>query len=241
MHKYLFLLFIYLFINNTCKGQSVLKFPSKDGLLITADLYKVNDTGKYIILCHLAQHSRGEYIHTAKRLNEAGYNCLAIDTRTGNEIFGIKNQTAIEARQLNKPTDFLSSEQDIIAAIDYCDSLAGHKGVILLGSSFSASLSLKIAAVNPKVNAVAAFSPGEHFGKQIKLKKMIKHLGKKTFLTSSKEESKEVTKIFRAMKSKDKTQFIPSEKGAHGAIALWSYNENNQEYWDALLKFLGTR
>lgn len=239
MRKPIILLLIQcnLFVTN-CFAQQIITFPSLDSVKITADLYKINETSIYIILCHLSDHSRGEYKETAKRLNKLGYNCLAIDTRTGNEIFGIVNQTSIEAKKLNRPTDYLNSEQDIIAAVNYADSLSNNKGVILFGSSFSASLALKIGTVNSKVKSVIAFSPGEYFGKQVNLKKAIVKFHKPVFVTSSKDESKEVTKLLKSIKFKNKVQFIPKGKGEHGSLSLWTSTSNNSEYWEALEKYL---
>lgn len=230
------ILFVSLATN--CFSQQTITFPSLDEVSITADLYKINDTATYIVLCHLSDHSRGEYIKTAKRLNELGYNCLAIDTRTGNEIFEIKNQTAIEAKKINKPTGYLNSEQDIIAAVNYADSLSNNKGVILFGSSFSASLALKIGTVNSKVKSVIAFSPGEYFGKQFNLKKAIVKFNKPIFVTSSKGESKEVAALIKSIKSKYMVHFIPKENGDHGSLSLWTSTSNNSEYWIALEKYL---
>jgi dienelactone hydrolase len=238
MKKYISTFLLLILIVSTSFAQQTITFPSLDKVKITADLYKINDMATYIVLCHLSDHSRGEYIETAKRLNELGYNCLAIDTRTGNEIFDIKNQTAIEAKILNKPTDYLDSEQDIISAVNYADSLSGGKGIILLGSSFSASLALKTGTENPKVKIIIAFSPGEYFGKQLNLKKTIKKLNKPVFVTSSKEEAKDVAILIKDIKSQNKVQFIPKENGEHGSIALWSYTSNNAEYWEALELFL---
>jgi dienelactone hydrolase len=238
MKKYITTFLFLILIVSTTFSQQTITFPSLDKVPITADLYKINDTATYIVLCHLSDHSRGEYIETAKQLNDLGYSCLAIDTRTGNEIFDIKNQTSIEAKKLNKPTNYLDSEQDIIAAVYYADSLSNGKGIILFGSSFSASLALKIGTVNSKVKAVIAFSPGEYFGKQLDLKKAIKKLNKPVFVTSSKDEAKEVAILVKGIKSKSKVQFIPKEKGEHGSISLWSYNPNNADYWEALEHFL---
>jgi dienelactone hydrolase len=237
----LIILFLFVTLVENVSGQQRITFPSLDSLPITADLYKVSDTANYIVLCHLSEHSRGEYRSIAKRLNAAGYNCLAIDTRTGNEIFGILNETNRRAKLAGKATDFLNSEQDIVAAINYADSLSNGKGIILLGSSFSASLSLKIATTNKKVNAVIAFSPGEHFGNALILSDIIRNLDKPVLITSSKAEAPDAAKLFQAIRSKQKVHFIPNEKGAHGAIALWDYNTGNKEYWNALFDFLKTR
>src|SRR3972149_6331103 len=74
-------------------------FPSTDALLITADLYFVSDTLPYMILCHQAGYSRGEYMETADKFCNLGYNCLAIDQRSGKEVNGVKNKTATLAEQ----------------------------------------------------------------------------------------------------------------------------------------------
>lgn len=229
---------LLLFFTSTTLGQQTIRFSSLDKLPVTADLYTVNDTRRYLVLCHLSEHSRGEYRKIAKRFMENGYNCMAIDTRTGNQALGIVNETALEAKKQDKSTDFLSSEQDILAAINYADSLSKGKGVILIGSSFSASLSLKVTTSNNKVIAVAAFSPGEHFGPSLNLANTIRNLVKPTFVTSSLDEHKELALLYEKIPASDKTHFIPINKGMHGAISLWDYNPNHQEYWDALLLFL---
>jgi dienelactone hydrolase len=219
-------------------AQQKIQFPSSDGITITADLYSIGAGKPFIVLCHLAGHSRGEYKDTAKKLNQAGFNCLALDARSGNEVFGIKNETAIEARKQNKPTEYLDAEKDIIAAIDYTYELAKKNPVILLGSSYSASLALKIGAVNPKVLKVLSFSPGEYFGEELNLKKSITGLKKPLFVTSSKEEAGDVGKLISDLPKEIVTHFIPKGNGAHGSIALWKDVPEHQEYWDAMLAFL---
>lgn len=62
-------------------------FKSKDGLLITADLYKVKDAKGLMLLCHRSHCNRAEYRETAPFFNELGYSCLAIDQRSGMNIF----------------------------------------------------------------------------------------------------------------------------------------------------------
>src|SRR5690606_32537521 len=214
MHYFKFISLFFISLGSIY-AQKTITFPSKDGITITADLYKItNNKAPYIVLCHLSEHSRAEYKDTAKKLNKLGYNCLAIDTRTGNEIFGIVNQTAIEAKKNKKSTDYLSSEQDILAAIDYAYDL-NKQGIILFGSSFSASLALKIGKSNPKVFAVVAFSPGEHFDSKINLRTEIQGFNKPLFVTSSKKESSEVTSLVSDLKTKNKIQFIPIGEGAH--------------------------
>jgi len=230
--------FFLLSFSIIIQAQETITFPSKDGLTITADEYISNDTLPYMILCHQAEYSRGEYLETAKRFEKFGYNCLAIDARSGKESNGIKNETAALAQKKRKNTDYLDAEQDILAAIDFAFKKSNKK-VILVGSSYSASLVLKIATSNDKVKAVLAFSPGEYFGDKLNLKETIKTLNKPVFATSSKEEAADLSVLMKDIKSGNKTQFIPNSQGDHGSKALWKEtNTNYHEYWMALLMFM---
>ena len=220
-----------------CHGQQKITFYSSDSLKITADIYVAQDQAPYIILCHLSGLSRGEYLETAKKLLAAGYNCLALDARSGGEVFGVINETAVEARAHNKPTDFLDAEKDIEAAITYATHLSDGS-VALLGSSYSASLCLKIAAREPKVKVVLAFSPGEHFGSKLNLKTSIKDLNKPVFVTSSRKETQDVAVLIEGIRSKEVAHFVPEGEGAHGSIALWERTSNHAEYWKEMLAFL---
>ncbi|MCW3103625.1 MAG: hypothetical protein JWO09_2065 [Bacteroidetes bacterium] len=230
---------VFLLLNFTLlTAQETITFPSKDGLTITADEYIINDTLPYMILCHQAGFSRGEYLNTATRFQKFGYNCLAIDARSGKEVNGIKNETAALAEKKKKGVSYLDAEQDILAAIDYIYKKTNKK-VILVGSSYSASLVLKIATTNDKVKAVLAFSPGEYFGDKLNLKQAIKALDKPVFVTSSQAEAAEVAALMKEVRSQNKTQFTPSNTGDHGSKALWKEtNPNYHEYWMALLMFM---
>ncbi|MBI4929425.1 MAG: dienelactone hydrolase family protein [Bacteroidetes bacterium] len=219
--------------------QSVktITFPASDALLVTADLYFVNDSLPYMVLCHQAGYSRAEYAETAGKFCHLGYNCLAVDARSGNEVNGVKNETAALAVQKKKPTTYLDAEKDILAAIDYAYTKSGKK-VFLVGSSYSASLVLKIATTNKKVSAVMAFSPGEYFGTKLKLKDAIKNLTLPVFVTSAKEEANDVSTLMSDVKSKIKNQFVPTSKGKHGSSCLWKDNPGYHEYWFAIMLFV---
>src|SRR4051812_30289117 len=94
---------VFILFASNLHAQQKVTFPSKDGVTITADWYPIADSCPVILLCHQAGFSRGEYESTAVRLNKFGFNCLAIDQRFGDEVNGIKNETAAEARRLDKP------------------------------------------------------------------------------------------------------------------------------------------
>ena len=212
-------------------------FNSEDGLVITADSYFQSDSLPWILLCHQAGYSRGEYRETAPKFKKLGYNCLAIDQRAGNEVNAVKNETAARAKQQGKPTGYLDAGQDIVAAVDYLYENS-KKPVILVGSSYSAGLALKIAVGNPKVKAVLAFSPGEYYGDKLHLAESIKTLDKPVFITSARQETMDAKIIFAAIASEHKTFFAPVSPGVHASSCLWSTTDDYQEYWKAVNAFM---
>ena len=218
-------------------GYQTLTIPAPDGLTITADLYVADSTAPVILLCHQAGYSRGEYLETAKRLQKFGFTCLAIDQRSGKECNAIPNQTARAATLGHFSRNYIDARNDIIAGIDFLYSNY-HRKVIVLGSSYSASLALIEAKVNSQVGAVAVFSPGEYFGEKDFVSKKIEGLDKPVYATSSLSESAAVTDLLKDVTSQLKVQFVPSSEGNHGSKVLWTSNSNNQEYWLTLMAFL---
>lgn len=234
--RYLLIMLPFL-ITMKSNAQLKINFPSKDGLTITADWYPVDDNMPVILLCHQARFSRGEYSETALKLNKFGFNCLAIDQRSGDQINGVINETAEQAKLMNKGQAYIDAEQDIISAIDYLHNKYKKK-ILLLGSSYSASLALKIANENENVLGVVAFSPGEYFEPVDFISKHINGLNKPVFTTSSKQEADGVTELVKDVMSLIKVQYIPTSAGDHGSKVLWSDKLYNEEYWISLMSFL---
>ena len=210
---------------------------SKDSLPITADIYEVDDKRPTMLLCHQAGFSRGEYKDTALKLMELGFSCVAIDQRSGKEANSVVNETALLAKEKNLPTTYLDARQDIEAAIDYIYEMNGHKPIVLVGSSYSATLALLIGNDSEKVKAIAAFSPGEYF-KGIDVKNSIKNITKPLFVTSSKKEAPALEILVSMINSTNLTVFKPSVDGIHGSRALWESTKGNEDYWKSFLSFL---
>jgi len=240
MKKYFFLLcfFVALVVPNiaTAQNQKKITFLSTDNAIVTADLYLVNDSLPYMILCHQAGSSRGEYKETARKFCRLGYNCIAVDLRSGKESNGEINETANLAEAKRLPTDFMSSEKDILGAINYAYNQNG-KRVVLVGSSFSASLALMIAVSNDKVKAVLAFSPGEYI-KNVNVAAAVKKLDKPVFIASTRDEAPKVSTLAKDIISKHKIVFTPATEGEHGSKALWTVDPSYHEYWLAILMFM---
>ncbi len=219
--------------------KGTITFPSKDGLSITADVYVVNNNPVSILLCHQAGYSRGEYKDTAIRLNALGYSVMAIDQRSGNIANQVKNKTNAAAKLKGLPTTYLDAKQDIEAAVDYVYAHNNNKPIVLVGSSYSASLSLLIAAQNDKIKSVAAFSPGEYF-KGMHIQELIKTTAKPMFVTASNSETSDLKRLVSKVDRNYLTHYMPKEKGIHGSRALWSSTSGTKGYWDAFETFLKT-
>jgi hypothetical protein len=72
-------------------------FPAADGLSVNADLYSVPKARAFLVLCHRSHFHRGEYAEIAPRLAQLGYDCMAIDQRSGMNVFGGVNETYARA------------------------------------------------------------------------------------------------------------------------------------------------
>jgi pimeloyl-ACP methyl ester carboxylesterase len=236
----LFLYAIILLASGSLIAQKKITFQASDGLTITADLYEADVSRPYILLFHQAGYSRGEYRDIAPRMMKFGYNCLAVDLRSGNEVNFIKNETAISAREKKLTDNFIDAKKDVLAAIDWAVK-SNNRKVILFGSSYSASLCLMVAKSNKNVKAVIAFSPGEFFYPNISVKDEIKGLDKSIFVSSSSIEFPYVEKLLVNVHKSFITSFKPtSDQNIHGAKILWPNNEKSGEYWLAMLMFFNS-
>jgi len=222
-------------------------FPGADGIMIRADYHTISpyqENRPLIILFHQAGWSRGEYLETAPKLNEMGYHCLAVDLRSGNAVNGVINETAAEARKAGKNTNYTDAWGDLETAVAYAVEELKSENLILLGSSYSASLVLRFAGLNPDgVRAVIAFSPGEYFSREGKERNWIRSAAKDiripVWFTSAGDEHHLWKEIYEAVPAVSKSFFLPKGNGQHGSRALWSKYPDSTDYWEALRRFLG--
>jgi len=232
-----------------CKIESnaeTISFKSEDGLNVYADIYMIHPkTAPLIILFHQAGWSRGEYLEIAPKLNGLGFNCMAVDQRSGKSVNGVNNMTNKEAKISMKSTSYLEALPDIIAAIKYAKEFLVEGKLILWGSSYSSSLVLKVAGDHPDgVGAVLAFSPGEYFTSFGKPKDFIQqsaaNITVPVFITSRKDEKKNWWNIYEAIPSPEKMYYRPNTPGNHGSRALWEKYSDSRAYWSSVSEFLET-
>jgi dienelactone hydrolase len=240
MRKTISVYFLMLLVMGQVWAQQKVQFPAADGLSVTADLYEVASKKPLVILCHQAGWSRGEYQETAKWINGLGFSCLALDQRSGEAVNGVRNATAAAAKAAHKGQDYLDALPDIEAACDWGMG-KGYTGIVLVGSSYSASLVLKVAHDNQQVQAVAAFSPGEYFGSRLQLGKAIDGLDKPTFITASKSEMAGMKPLMAHIQPSALTQYMPTTDGHHGSRALWTTKAGYEGYRKAFSDWLGNR
>lgn len=214
-----------------------IQFKSYDDLDITADYYKINNSKGFILLCHRSHFNRGEYKDIAPILNNLGYSCLAIDQRSGMNVLGFINETSSLAKKKKLPTGYLDAKPDIEAAVDYAFKENNKKPIIILGSSYSASLALIVGTESDRIKAVIAFSPGEYL-KKTNVTEIVREINIPIYVTSTKKEIQDVSNLIRNVNPKYVTHFKPEIEGEHGARVLWSKSVNSATYWKSLEKFL---
>lgn len=216
-------------------------FITRDSLEVTADVYMARDEYPYLILLHQEGSSRGEYNETAQKFTKLNFNCMAVDLRSGNNSNFVRNETARKAWETIKPSRFLDAMNDIEAAIDYAYSI-NNLDVILVGSSYSASLCMVAGNSNPHVKAVIAFSPGEYFGDDLRIEQELDTFRIPLFVTGTETELPYITQMIQNISSQENVTFFkPSiPPGEHGSMALWEKNPTKDEFWLALLLFFNS-
>lgn len=242
MKKQLKIIFFLLFlISEISFAQSkTVEFSSKDGVTVTADLYQIeNKDAPYIILFHQAGYSRGEYLNIAPKLNKLGFNCMAIDQRSGKGVNGVENETHKSAVLLNKKTKYPDAIPDVEAALKYVKNDLKASKIIIWGSSYSAALVLYLGSqFSEDIAGILSFSPGEYFtieGNTIQ--SYASKIKDPVFITSAKNEHDSWNGMYEAIPS-EKTSFLPKIKGKHGSKALWDDSDEHEDYWNAVIEFL---
>lgn len=207
-----------------------------DGVKVFGTLVRADRPKALILLFHQAGSSHDEYATIMPRLAKAGYSSLAIDQRSGGNLFGT-NETA---KALGRTADYLEARPDLQAALDWARTQ--KLPIILWGSSYSSALIFPLAADDPRgIVALLSFSPGEYFDQD---KQMIRRAAAKidvpVFIASTKDERGDADPIMTALpKNPADVRFVP-EHGVHGSSTLIPKRNPTgaEENWHAVLAFL---
>ncbi len=217
-----------------------LKLTASDGVTIYGERLDAAGPAKAVILLfHQAQANLGEYAGIAPRLAKSGFDVIAIDQRSGGNLFKRENQTV---HALKRSAEYLDALPDLEAALAYArDSFPG-KPVIVWGSSYSASLVFLLAARHPDdIAAILAFSPDEYFGAGKSVADAAAKVRAPVFVTSDadKGEIAAAKAILAASPAQVKIQFVP-KYGQHGSSILHQNADPKgaEAAWSAVDKFL---
>jgi dienelactone hydrolase len=236
------LMIIMMMTTPSVRAQEPVTLTASDGVKVYGDFYPAaSKSAPYILLFHQAGSNRREYAPIAPRLVKLGFNCLAIDQRSGGGMWGSENETA---QHLGHGAEYLDALKDLEAALAWARS-SGHNGKVLVwGSSYSAALVFLLTAKHgDEIAGVLSFSPGEYLGSPHLVRDAAAKISVPIFVTSAKnaEEIAAAKAILAASPSRNKTQFVPQIAGVHGSSTLRA--DRNQageaENWQAVEGFLG--
>jgi alpha-beta hydrolase superfamily lysophospholipase len=215
-------------------------FTAADGVTIYANSFPgVSPNAPVILLFHQADSSKNEYAPIAPSLAGLGYNVLAIDQRSGGNLFPPPNETV---EHLGKSADYLDVLPDMDAALAWAEKTYPGAPVYAWGSSYSAALVFAFAAKHPhEIAAVLAFSPGEYLPD----KQFVAHAARRVrvpvFIDSASNPTEEETarEIFDAVRSRLKVDYVP-KNGVHGSSTLRTDRnpDGSSENWEAVTAFL---
>ena len=218
-------------------GVTPVTLKAADGVVVHGVYYQASHPKALILLFHQAGSGKGEYASIAPRLVSAGYSAMAIDQRSGGELFGTNETVAA----LPKSAGYLEAKPDLEAALAW--GQAQKLPIAIWGSSYSSSLVFVIAAEHPDtVKAVLAFSPGEYFDDKTMIGNAAKKVTVPVYVTSANtpDEISAAHAIISQSPSATKVQYIPKSGGVHGSSTLLPVrNQAGAEAnWTAVLKFL---
>lgn len=198
-----------------------LQLTASDDVELRADLYALGDddgrNAPFVLLFHQARSNRGEYATIAPRLNELGFNALAIDQRSGGDGWGTTNETVAA---LGRSTSYLESLPDLEAALAWKKG-SGYTGpVVVWGSSYSAALVFVLAAKHEEIAGILSFSPGEYLGsRENEVRTAAAKVYQPVLVLTPEDERARARAVVDAIASDDK-QFIVPERAVHGSSML---------------------
>ena len=228
-------------VQEVSEGSEV-AFYTKDSVQVFGDFFEVGKEATTIILFHQARsNARGEYDRIAKRLYKKGYNVLAIDQRSGGQLYGNYNRTIVKFEINN--FSYCDAYSDIVAAVDFINVSGFGTKKIIWGSSYSAGLAIKFGAERPKeVIGILAFSPAsgepmvdckpESYFEQIEVPLLI--------LRPGKEAGYESVKTQLGLAKSFGFQTYIAENGMHGSSMLLESRtkSNTDKTWEIVEGFI---
>ncbi len=217
-----------------------LSLIASDGVAIYARAWSAESaSAPTILLFHQAGSSKSEYAPIGPRLAQLGYNVLAIDQRSGGDLYQPTNETV---QHLGHSEPYPAVLPDMEAALAWAKHAHPRSPVYVWGSSYSAALVFAFAAKHPHdIAAVIAFSPGEYLDDKQYVQDAARHVHVPVFIDSAADpaEERNARAIYDAVASPVKVDYVP-KAGIHGSSTLRTDRDpaGAAENWAAVTAFL---
>lgn len=213
---------------------------AKDKTRIYGSKYQsTHNNSKIVLLFHQADSNRMEYEPLLSKIHIAGFDTMAVDQRSGGTLWGFDNATV---KRLGQSSEYKDAYTDLEAALEYVVKRK-YKTIVVVGSSYSASLAIVLASKNSdKIVAVVAFSPGEYFSDKNWIKNSAAKLKVPLYVTGATNEKQQVEEVMVKMNDNDVTYYQPLNS-KHGASTFRQdknpegYKENMDNFIEYLERF----
>ena len=211
---------------------------TKDNVKIAANLYEVENPIGWLVLVHMMPATKESFQELAQRLQNLGYESIAIDLRGHGE----------SDKGPNGFLKFSDSEHqksilDLEAAVDYLieKRQATRDKIIFIGASIGANLSLQYISEHPEFKTVVLLSPGLNY-RGIKTEPLVKNLktGQKVFFVSSRDDpnsknnAEENQRLYDLVPTGVEKKIKIYERGGHGTDIL----KNQLELTSVIIEFI---
>jgi len=199
------------------KGASEITFPASDNRKVYADFYKSknSDSKKVVLMFHQARSNAGEYETIAPKITAIGFDCVALDQRSGFDMWNRVNRTV----NRSGTGTYMEAYNDMVGALKWAESKK-YTTIVAWGSSYSSSLTLRLASENSSLNAVLLFSPGEYMDDKTVVREWAAKDTVPTFFACTPDEWTDGrSDIYLAIPSKTKTE-VSLPGGVHGSSTL---------------------
>jgi alpha-beta hydrolase superfamily lysophospholipase len=196
------------------------RFKTEDGLEIVGNYFPTEkNDAPAVVLLHMMPEVKESWNDFARKLNNEGFQCLAIDLRGHGESGG-----GPDGSRKFSDEEHQKSINDVFSAVEFfVDKGIPVEKISLVGASIGANLSIIFQSGNKKIKACVALSPGlnyrgieiEHSAKDLKEEQAI-------FLVAGGESdeysTETVIKIFDSIKCNNKKKMIFDDAGHGTAI-----------------------
>ena len=130
-------------------AKEEIELEASDGLILKGDFYPQEEASVGVLLLHMNGGTKSQWTAFIPKLQEAGYNVLAVDMRGFGSTGG--------------RTDWTLAQEDVQLWLDWLKAQENVTGIALAGGSIGANVALIGCANDPDCLTVIALSPGEDY------------------------------------------------------------------------------